>query len=255
MKVVVCAKQVLELSDYVEFTPDGRDVDAAFGSLGLNEPDSYAVEEALRLREAADGGEVVVVTVGTDSAEDVLRQCLAMGADRAVRVTADAISLHDPLQVARALAAAVRAEAADVVLCGVQSTDAGQQSTGPALAAVLDVPCVSVATDVELVADGRAVRVHREFEGGLTEVVEVDLPVVLTVQTGLNTPRYGTFKEKMRAKKAEIPVIEPGDVGPPSAVVRAMVAAPGAGGDVEMITGGPEQIAQRIAELVREAAQ
>jgi electron transfer flavoprotein beta subunit len=253
MKTVVCVKQVFEVAAFVEFDERGTDVDPAFREPQLNEADTYAVEEGLRLREAAGQGEVVVVTAGDEGSEEALRACLAMGADRAVRVALDDDARHDPLRVARALAAAVRAEVPDLVLCGVQSSDAGQQSTGPALAAALDLPCVSVVTQVEADVANPTTRLRREFEGGLVEVVEVDRPAVVTVQTGLNTPRYGTFKEKLKAKKAVIPVIEPEDTSTPGATVRRMYVPAAAGGrSVELIEGGPVAVAERIVRLVRE---
>ncbi|MGY1641974.1 electron transfer flavoprotein subunit beta/FixA family protein [Geodermatophilus sp. SYSU D00703] len=253
MKTVVCVKQVVEVSAFVEFDEQGTDVDPAFKEPQLNEADTYAVEEALRLREAAGQGEVVVVTAGEAGAEEALRACLAMGADRAVRVACEGDAQHDPLRVARALAGAVRAEEPDLVLCGVQSSDAAQQSTGPALAAALDLPCVSVVTRVEADAGAATARLHREFEGGLVEVVEVERPAVLTVQTGLNTPRYGSFKEKLKAKKAAIPVVQPEDVGPAGVTVRRMYVPDVSGGrGVELIQGGPSAVAERLVRLVRE---
>nr|WP_240940582.1 electron transfer flavoprotein subunit beta/FixA family protein [Planosporangium flavigriseum] len=218
----------------------------------MNDADTYAVEEALRIRDEV-GGEVVVVTAGDEGAVEALRRCVAMGADRAVRVWSDGLSVHDPIAVARSLAAAIRDEAADLVFCGVQSSDAAQQSTGPALASALGVPSVSVATKVDVVSGGSGLTVRREFEGGLAEVVELDGPAVITVQTGLNTPRYGSFKEMMKAKKAQIPVVDPGDAGASRVKVRRMFVPASSGGrDIEMIDGGPAQIAARIVQLVRE---
>ena len=251
MKAVVCVKQVINLSSFVELDSAGTDVDPAFMEPELNEADAHAVEEALRLREQAGQGEVVVLTAGGEGSEEALRACLAMGADRAVRVAVESAAGHDPLRVAGALAAAVRAENADLVLCGVQSSDAAQQSTGPALAAMLGIPCVSVVTKV---AAGGSLTLHREFEGGLAEVVEVDGPAVLTVQTGINTPRYGTFKGKMMAKKATIDVVDPGDVAPGARVRRMFLPTAAGGQTVEMVGGGAAAIAERIVRIVREAS-
>lgn len=254
MKILVCVKLAVVVPKYVEFTSDGADVDSAFMSRELNDADTYALEEALRMRDTAGEGEVVALTAGDEAAEEALRQSLARGADRAIRVSSRGPALHDPISIARNLAVAIRAEKPDLVLCGVQSSDAAQQSTGPALASALGVPCVSVATRLE-VADGqKTLVVQREFEGGLRELVEVDLPAVVTVQVGLNTPRYGSFKGMMRAKKISIPVIDPAEVGAARATVRRMFA-PGAGGkrNVTLIEGGPAEVARRIIQLVREA--
>ncbi|MGH3092793.1 MAG: electron transfer flavoprotein subunit beta/FixA family protein, partial [Gaiellaceae bacterium] len=192
MKVVVCVKQIAVLGDEVEFTSDERDVDPDFLDYALNEWDSYATEEALQLVERAGEGEVVVVSVGDEDSEDAMRRALAMGAGRGIRVWAPELTGADPIVVARALAEVVREESADLVLCGVQSSDSVQAATGVALAELLELPRVAVVTKVSL-GDGTAT-VHRELEGGLVDVVEVDTPCVLTIQTGINDPRYATLR-------------------------------------------------------------
>jgi electron transfer flavoprotein beta subunit len=254
VKTVVCVKQAIDVPEFVEFDAAGTDVDVAFMEPDLNEADGYAVEHALRLREESGDGEVVVVTAGGDTADQVLRKCLAMGADRAIRVSCESLTLHDPVAVARALAVAVRGEAPELVLCGVQSSDAAQQSTGPALASALDLPCVSVAVGIATAAGGGVLTLHREFEGSLVEVVEVEQPVVVTVQTGLDTPRYPTFKATMKAKKAPIDVLDPGAAAQPASHVRRMFVPSGSGHDVEMLDGRPVDIAQRIIQIVKEAS-
>lgn len=254
MKIVVCVKQAVHVQKYVEFTPASSDIDSAFMSREVNEADTYAVEEALRLREATGQGEVIVLTAGGEVTEDTLRHCVAKGVDRAVRVSVEGLALHDPITVARKLAVAIREEAPDLVLCGAQSSDAAQQSTGPALASALGVPCVSVATKLDVACGQKTLAVQREFEGGLQEIVEVDMPAVITVQTGLNKPRYGSFKGMMRAKKMQIPVVDPGESGSARVTVRRMFAPEHADGrSVKMIEGGPAVVAARIVELIREA--
>ncbi|HSK16203.1 MAG TPA: electron transfer flavoprotein subunit beta/FixA family protein [Gaiellaceae bacterium] len=249
MKIVVCVKQVGVLGDEVEFAEGERDVDPDFLDYALNEWDSYATEEALRLRETAGDGEVVVVTVGDEDAEDTMRRALAMGADRGVRVWSDELAGADPITVARALAEVVRAEKADLVLCGVQSSDAVQAATGAALAELLDLPRVAVVIKVELGAG--AATVHRELEGGLVDVVEVDVPCLLTIQTGINEPRYATLRAIKQADQKEIDVREPGDLGAPAARVRRMYV-PAKGEGAAMLDGDAAAIAQRIREIVDE---
>lgn len=249
MKIVVCVKQVATLGDEVEFVDDGRDVDPDFLEFALNEWDAYATEEALRLREATGDGEVVVVSVGDEEVEDALRRALAMGADRAVRVEPAGLELGDPISTARALAPVVEREEPDLVLCGVQSSDAVQGATGAALAGLLDLPRVAVAKKVEL-RDGAAV-VHRELEGGLIDVTEVDLPALLTIQTGINEPRYATLRAIKQAEQKEIEVVEHGDLGEPAARIRRMFVPP-KGEGAEMLDGSAEEIARRIKEIVEE---
>jgi electron transfer flavoprotein beta subunit len=247
MKIAVCVKQVGSLGDEVEFTEDERDVDPDYLDYALNEWDSYATEEALRLREAAGEGEVVVLTVGDEDAEDALRRALAMGADRGVRVWSDDLAGADPITVARALAEPVRGESPDLVLCGVQSSDAVQAATGTALAELLELPRAAVVTKLEL--GNGAATVHRELEGGLLDVVEVDTPCLLTIQTGINEPRYATLRAIKQAEQQEIEVREPADLGTPAARVRRMFVPP-KGEGAEMLDGSPADIAQRIKEIV-----
>lgn len=249
MKIVVCVTQVGEVSAYLEFTADGRAVDPAFVVASLNEADQNAIEEALTLSEAAGGGEVVLVSLG-EGAEDALRAGLTMGADRAVQVDGDGLELSDTRTVGAALAQAVAAEQPDLVLTGVQASDTGGQSTGPALAAAWGVPWVSVARSLRL--DGRTLSATREFEAGVTDSVTLDLPAVVTVQVGANQPRYGSFKDKMRAKKADIPVVTPSGLPAPRAVLAGLSIAHGGGRTVELVEGGPADVAARIVAIVRE---
>jgi electron transfer flavoprotein beta subunit len=247
LRIVVCVKQVAQLGDEVEFTEDERDVDPDFLDLALNEWDTFATEEALQIRERAGEGEVVVVTVGDEDAEEALRRCLAMGADRATRIAVE--DSLDPIQVARALADVVREEDPDLVLCGVQSSDSVQASTGTALAELLGLPRTAVVTKVAL-GDGIAT-VNRELEGGLVDVVEVETPCVLTIQTGINEPRYATLRAIKQAEQKEIDVREPGDVGEAGSRVRRMFT-PAKGEGAEMLDGAPAEIAERIKELISE---
>jgi electron transfer flavoprotein beta subunit len=246
LKVVVCVKQVAVLGDEIEFTPDERDVDPDYVDHALNEWDAAATEEALQIRERLGEGEVVVVSAGEGEAETALRRCLAMGADRAVRVAG---RFDDPFIVARALAGAVRTEEPRLVLCGVQSSDSVQAATGTAVAELLGLAPVAVVTKVEL-ADGRAT-VYRELEGGLVDVVDVDLPALLTIQTGINQPRYANLRAIKQAEQQEIAVVEPAGGGEPAYRVRRMFTPP-KGEGAEILNGSPAEIAQRISEIVKE---
>jgi electron transfer flavoprotein beta subunit len=169
-----------------------------------------------------------------------------MGADRAVRV--DAAPL-DPVSTARALAVAIAGESPDLVLTGVQSADSVQGSTGVALAELLGLARVAVVTKLEWNGAGPAT-VNRELEGGLVDVVEVDTPALLTIQTGINEPRYANLRAIKQAEQQEIAVLT-ADAGEPAFRVRRMFPPP-RGGGAELLDGSPAQIAQRIVELVRE---
>jgi electron transfer flavoprotein beta subunit len=245
MRTLVCVKQVKTLGDEVEFTADGTDVDPDYLDPALNEWDSYATEEAIRLREAG-GGEVVVVTCGPKESEAALRRCLAMGADRAVRI--EGVVGHDPIRVARALAEVVRDESPDLVLCGVQSSDAVQAATGTALAELVGMPRVAVVTKLE--PGSGSARVHRELEGGLVDIVDVDLPAVLTIQTGINEPRYANLRAIKQAEQVEITVRQASDAQAASRVRRMFTPPKGEG--AEMLGKDPVEVARRIAEIVKE---
>jgi electron transfer flavoprotein beta subunit len=187
------------------------------------------------------------VSVGPEDTEDCMRRCLAMGADRGIRVEAE--EKLDPIQVARALAEVVRSESADLVFTGVQSADAVQAATGTALAELLDLPRVAVVTKIEL-GDGKAT-VNRELEGGLVDVTEVDTPALFTIQTGINEPRYATLRAIKQAEEKEIEVRQPGDLGEPAYSVRTMFVPP-KGEGAEMLNGSAADVARRIKEIVEE---
>jgi electron transfer flavoprotein beta subunit len=186
------------------------------------------------------------VTVGDEEAEAALRRCLAMGADRAIRVDAEPL---DPVSTARALAGVVASESPDLVLTGVQSADSVQGSTGAALAELAGLPHVAVVTRLDWSGSGPAV-VDRELEGGLVDVVEVETPALLTIQTGINQPRYANLRAIKQAEQHEIAVAD-ADPGEPAYRVRRMFAPP-RGAGAEMIDGSAPAVAERILEIVRE---
>jgi electron transfer flavoprotein beta subunit len=251
VKIVVCVKQVAVLGDEVEFTEDARDVDPDYLDLALNEWDSYATEEALRIRESlgSAGDEVVVVSVGDRQVEEAMRRCLAMGADRAIRI--DHAGPADPITVARLLAPVVQRESPDLVFCGVQSSDAVQAATGTALAELVGLPRVAVVTRIEWDASAGRAAVRRELEGGLIDLTEVDTPALLTIQTGINQPRYATLRAIKQAEQTEIEVVAAEEQGELGYSVRRMFAPPKAEG-AEMLDGAPADIARRVKEIVEE---
>jgi len=186
------------------------------------------------------------VTVGDEEAEGALRRCLAMGADRAIRVDAEP---RDPVSTARAVAEVVAAESPDLVLTGVQSADSVQGSTGAALAELAGLPRVAVVTKLEWSGSGTAT-VDRELEGGLVDVVEVDTPALLTIQTGINQPRYASFRQIKQAEQREIEVVAVGAV--PAGLRLRGLRLPVGGAGAEMLAGDAKVVARRIVEIARE---
>ena len=257
MKIVVPVKEVAVLDEEFELLEDRPGVDPDAIEWDLNEWDNFSVEEALQLREDAGDGEVVVISVGGEEAEEGLRACLAKGADRAVRIWDDALEGVDPLAVARVLAAAVERESPDLVLCGVQSSDGVYSATGVALAEHLGLPRVAVVKALE--HDGGALTVERELEGGLVERLRLQLPALLTIQTGINEPRYATLRAIKQAKEKPLDVVGLGELGLDSGAVEAAagsrvrsMAHPDTGEGAEMLDGSPSEVAARIAEIVKD---
>src|SRR5918997_379093 len=201
MKIAVCVKQVVTREWQLRVNESKtwiRDQDASFE---LNEPDAYALEEALRLKEK-HSGEVVVCSAGPARTTQVIREALARGADRAIHVESDALAAADAFTVADALAAAVRDERFDLVLTGLQSDDQGFGQVGVVLAERLGMPHATIIMEVD--ASGGGLRVKRELEGGWFQWIALPLPALLTIQSGINQLRYATLKGIMAAKKKEI---------------------------------------------------
>ena len=258
MKIVVCVKQVPDTETRVKVAPSGNAISETDVANWIPSPyDEFAIEEAIRIKEAK-GGEVVLVTVGPERAQAALRTGLAMGADSAVHVKDAALDGADTLGTARALAAAVRTLAPfDLVLCGQQGIGGDNSQIPGMLAELLDLPQVTVAVKIEL-GDGRAV-VEREADGG-RETWETPLPAVVSAQKGLNEPRYASLKGLMAAKKKPIQAVDLAGLGLDAAAVapRVTVSAlelPPARPPVKMIEGDPATQASELIRLLHEEAK
>jgi electron transfer flavoprotein beta subunit len=253
MKIVVAVKQVPERDAVVRVAANGRGVDESDVAWTMNEPDAYALEEALQLKERAGEGEVVVLCAGPDRVQSTLREALAKGADRALHVvTPDAgggsLGARDSLDVARLLAEAVKAEAADLVLTGLQSDDLGAGQTGVVMAELLGVPHATLVLQVELLGSG--IKVKRELEDGWMQHVEMPLPALLTIQSGGNRLRYATLMGIKKARQKEMREV------PAAAAAKRMdevvkVSPPTRVKRTEMLTGSPDEIAATLVERLR----
>ncbi len=224
MKILVAIKQVPDTATQVKIGADGKTIDTTGITWIVSPYDEFAVEEALRIKEKRGQGEVVAVTLGPDRAKEALRSCLAMGCDRAIHVNDPALAAADTLATSRALAAVIKQEAPELVLCGRQAIDDDMGAVTAQLAELLGWPCAYWIMEEAVDAEAKSVRVARQVEGGL-EVFDLPLPAVLAAQKGLNEPRYPTLKGIMGAKKKEIKDLKAGDLGLGSETSQLSVTA------------------------------
>jgi len=229
MKILVAIKQVPDTATQVKIAAGGKAIDTAGITWIVSPYDEFAVEEALRIKEKRGQGEVVAVCLGPDRAKEALRSCLAMGCDRAIHLNDPGWAEADTLTTARALAAAIKQEQPQLVLCGRQAIDDDMGAVTAQLAEVLGWPCAAWIMEESVDADAKNIRAARQVEGGL-EVFDLPLPAVVSAQKGLNEPRYPTLKGIMGAKKKEIKDLKAGDLGlssePPQLSVINLEALP-----------------------------
>jgi len=260
MKILVAVKQVAALDEDFTIREDGRDVDADFLIRDLNEWDDFSLEEAVKIKEAAsEPVEVIAFSVGPEEVDESLRKCLAKGADRAIRVWDAAIEGSDPIAIARVLAAVTKREAPAMLFAGVQSSDQAFASTGIATAAFLDWPHAAVVSQLTYTPGAQSAIFRRELEGGLLQEVQIRCPAVLTIQLGINTPRYASLRSIKQAAAKPIEVFsltelglaaaDVGEAGSASRVRRMYLPDKGR---AELIPGDAAQRAQRLAQIIRE---
>jgi electron transfer flavoprotein beta subunit len=251
MKIAVCIKQVvtrewnLRVNDQKTWI---RDADASFE---LNEPDAYALEEALRLKEK-HGGEVVVCCAGPARVVPQIREALARGADRAIHVEAESLASADATTVAVALADAIRSEQFDLVMTGLQSDDHGFGQVGVVLAEKLGIPHATIIMEVSV--DDAGLRVKRELEGGWFQWIVLPKPALLTIQSGINQLRYATLKGIMAAKKKEIKKVQPSTLPAGTQKVLALYV-PQKAKRTEMIAGPAADAARQLVTRLRDEAR
>jgi electron transfer flavoprotein beta subunit len=260
MKIAVCIKQV-PTRDWQPRVNDARtwirEQDAGYE---MNEPDAYALEESLRLKEK-HGGEVVVCSAGPARVAQVIREALARGADRAIHVEDEALASADAFHVAEALAGAMQDEQFDVILTGLQSDDQGFAQTGVILAERLGIPHSTIIMEVQVQPPGAvagglqtSVRVKRELEGGWFQWQTLPLPALLTIQSGINQLRYATLKGIMAAKKKEIRKVPlPAGLAASQAIVA--LALPSRAKQTQIIGGSPQEAARELVRRLREEAR
>jgi electron transfer flavoprotein beta subunit len=257
MKILVPVKQVSVLDDEFEMRDDGHGVDEDFFEKDLNEFDHFVVEEALLIKEAAgEGAEVIVVTVGDDEADDVLRTALAKGAERGIRVWDDSLVEADSIAIAKVLAKVVEREAPDMVFTGSQSADFGHATTGMALAGLLGWPHAAVVSKLDFVPGAGTATLHRELEGGMEEIMTIQCPAVLSIQLGINQPRYASLRGIRQARQKPVEELDlddlglgDGDAGSASRMRRMYAPEKGR---AEIIEGSAAEQAARLVEIIKE---
>ncbi|MDH3468782.1 MAG: electron transfer flavoprotein subunit beta/FixA family protein [Gammaproteobacteria bacterium] len=261
MKILVPVKLVASIDEDCELREDGRDVDPDFLDYELNEWDDYSWEEAVRLQEAHGAEvEIIPVTVGPAEAEDGLRRCLAKGGERAIRVWHDALEASDPMAVARVIAKLAKRENADLVLAGTLSSDHGFAATGMCVASLLGWAHAAVVSRLDISPGAERATVRRELEAGLEEEISVQCPAVLTIQLGINEPRYASLRGIKQAKAKPLEVVshidlglEDAEVGESGSLSRVRRMFAPERGQAELIEGTPAEQAARIAAIVKQA--
>ncbi len=250
MNIIVCIKQVPAKDAPLQIAENGTWIREADIGFEMNEPDSYALEEALRLKEK-HGGEVVVLSLGPERVKQTIKEALAKGADRGIHVGDDRFFELDPLGAARSLAAAIQKEKVDLILTGLQSEDHGFGQTGVLLAGLLGLPHATIIMQIE-VADG-GMKLKRELEAGWFQWVEVPLPAVLTIQSGINKVRYATLKGIMAAKKKEIASVSRASLGVETEPTQRLerIYVPQKTKKTEFLSGAPKEAAAKLVEKLK----
>jgi electron transfer flavoprotein beta subunit len=253
LNIIVCIKRVPQTAEAeVRVDSSGKDIEKERLTFDINEYDAYALEEAVLFKEKFQGT-VTAVTVGPPDSQEVLRIALAKGADHAVRIKAEDFGEADALKTARLLKAAVKDMAPDIVFCGAIATDDACSQVGMILAELLELPHATLVTKIEA-TEGKA-EVHRELEGGLLERLEISLPAVIGVQSGINVPRYASLIAIRKAAKKEIQALGATELGETDLTLNAEIEklfVPPVTKRAEMLSGEPGEVSDKLAGIIKE---
>jgi len=254
MKIIVAIKQVPDRDAPIRIATNAKGIEERELQWAMNEPDAYALEEALQLKEK-NGGEVIVVSAGPERVGTTIREALAKGADRAIQVLCDDLGTRDALGVARLLAAAIKRENPDLVLTGLQSEDVGLGQTGVIVAELLGLPHSTLILHVEKTGDG--ITVKRELEEGWFQRIEMPLPAVLTMQSGGNKLRYATLMGIKRAKTKELKSVTAAELSVDAAAVVTLehIAMPKKQKSTQILPGSPKEAAAALVEKLKTEAR
>jgi electron transfer flavoprotein beta subunit len=250
MKIIVAIKQVPMRDSPLHPAASGNWIDEADLSFEINEPDAYALEEALQLKEK-HGGEVIALCAGPARAAQTIREALAKGADRAIHIEEDNLNTLDTLGVAKLLAGAVKAESPDLILTGLQSDDLGYGQTGVVVAELLGFAHSTIIMQVEH-QDGK-IRVKRELEDGWFQHVEMPMPALLTIQSGISKLRYATLMGIKKAKAKEIKRLTAAELGAPGApsIEMSRIYVPSRAKQAQIFEGNPKEAAAKLVEKLK----
>lgn len=253
MDIIVCLKRVPETAEAeIKVDASGKDIVKERLTFDLNESDNYALEEAILLKEKF-GGAVTLLSVGSPETEEILRMGLAKGADTAIRVKSEDFETLDSFAIAQILKTAIRKINYDVIFTGCMATDDWNASVGVTLAELLGVPHATLVTNIE-VTEGRA-KVQRELEGGLLEVLDMKLPALFTIQTGINEPRYASLIAIRKAAAKEIRALGTQDLGITEASLKTTLEelfTPPVGKRAEILEGAPDEVSAKLAGIFKE---
>ena len=250
MNIFVCLKQTPARDSVIRTTGSRPWIDEFDLAYEMNEPDAFALEEGLRLKEQ-HGGEVVVVSAGPDRAASAIREALAKGADRGILVEDEGFAQADTLATAKALAAALSRESPDLILTGLQSDDAGFGQTGVILAELLDLPHATIIMEINFSDEG--IRVKRELEAGWFQTIEMPLPALLTIQSGINKLRYATLMGIKKARKKPLDRRSAQDLGAvlESSQIIERLYEPRKTKETQFLEGSPRQAAEKLVEKLK----
>ncbi len=254
MKILVCVKQVPEADSPIKIDDNSGWIQAdTITEFKMNRLDEFAVEEALLIKESIAGTRIDVITVGPDRCDEVVRRAIGMGADSGVHIRTASDGYQSPYGVAAAIADFARGKNYILILTGAMSEDLMQGQVGPLLAAHLDVACISSTIHAELAADEKKIYVEREVEGGSREVGNISLPALLTIQTGINTPRYPALSKLLRANNRDLDIVTADgsdDASAPQALVG--VALPEKSRDAVFLEGNTADKAEQLFNILKE---
>jgi electron transfer flavoprotein beta subunit len=247
MKIAVLVKQVIGSESSLEISQDQKWVDENSATFVMNPPDNYAIEEAMLIKEKLAVGEVVIISMGPQRVQKVIREGLSKGADRGIHIETESLNEIDPLYTSKVLAETLRVENFDLILSGLQSDDSGMGQTGILLGELLNMSTATLAieTDIEL----NKIRVKRELESGWFQWVELESPCSISIQSGINQPRYPSLKGIMGAKKKEIKVISAPQVEKRQSISEIFV--PKKSKETEFIETDIDSTVERIVEILK----